>query len=153
MGSSKPSESIYDVPYNLARAESERKASRNVFMILMPEFGTLFEGKECTLECSRLTPNTIINFIAMLDNFYMDDYMTDIVLFHEGYPYASQMKEIRVSTPREIDFVNVDSVFLRPHGGMDMYTNDPNWGKRSKWRYHMMIRFMVGVHSSIPLVS
>ena len=81
--------------------------------------------------------------VAMLDKQFLDNLKSDVIIFHDTYPFSKEIGVLRASTKRSIDFVNVRSLFHRPscHDGFNPYTNDPTWFKREKWSYHNMIRF------------
>jgi hypothetical protein len=83
--------------------------------------------------------------LNMIDKYLRDDFAAELVVMHDGYFHSKQLDEIRQSTKRAVEFVNVDVVMLRmPKGeyqGIDPYLTDPNWSKNAKWSYHQMIRF------------
>ncbi len=120
-----------------------KKNTRNVIVFLLPEFGQALDGLPCALPCSTVDKTFIQTQITMLDTYFLDAKETDIVIFHEGYPDTEDIKSIRGSTSRRIDFVNIDTVFLRIPSALDPYLDSPTWTKRAKWRYQQMIRFMV----------
>jgi hypothetical protein len=130
----------YNTPSNIA---SDPTMRRNVVIFLLPAFGEALDGLPCSLPCSTVEKSFIIAQVEKIDTALRDDYETDIVVFHEGYPYNDDMIAIRNSTRRKIDFVNIDQIFLRIPQELDPYLEQPTWMKRAKWRYHQMIRFMV----------
>ena len=74
--------SIYDTPSNLGK--NSKRETRNVIVLLLPEFGNVLDGKPCSLPCSNVEKNVIIEFIQMIDAGLMDQFRTDIIIFHEG---------------------------------------------------------------------
>ena len=109
---------------NLSGVKKER---RNIIALLLPDVA--FD----------LTPTT--ELIAGIDKNFQDNHEADLVIFHEGYPFADGMKYVRGATKRNVDFVNVDSIFNQHPPNFDPYQTDPNWWKRKKWGYHQMIKF------------
>jgi hypothetical protein len=130
----------YDTPTDIV---SDQRKRRNVVVFLLPAFGEALDGLPCSLPCSTVDKGFIITQISKIDSALKDNFETDIVVFHEGYPYAEDVAAIRNSSERTVDFVNIDKVFLRIPADLDPYLEQPTWSKRSKWRYHQMIRFMV----------
>lgn len=63
------------------------------------------------------------------------------MLFHTGFPFASEIAQIMSATRRRVIFRNVDREFASFPNGFDPYTNEPTFWKRGKWNYHHMIRF------------
>ena len=85
----------------------------------------------------------IIQQLVMLDRALDDGFRADFVVFHDDYPMTWDMDEVRRNTKRNVDFVNIERVMIRPseHVGFDPYEQDPNWRKGGKWSYHQMCRF------------
>jgi len=79
--------------------------------------------------------------LSRLDAQFLDNCSTSILLFHTGFPFRSEIKQMIDSTRRRIIFRNVDNLFATFPDGFDPYGNEPTFWKRGKWNYHHMIRF------------
>lgn len=106
---------------------STRKKQRNAIILLI----------------HGLHVHVVKDLLKMFDNKFLDNKQTDIIFFHNGYPFMEDIFELRNYTSRCLDFVNVDSIFSRlpTFEGFDPYMTNPTFSKRSKWSYHNMIRF------------
>jgi hypothetical protein len=79
--------------------------------------------------------------LTQLDARLQDNCSSTILLFHTGFPFASEMKRIRNSTYRRVIFQNVDQYFALFPKNFNPYLTEPTFWKRGKWNYHQMIRF------------
>lgn len=123
---------------------SDPSKVRNAIVFLLPEFYQVLDGFTCSRPCSIVDKHSISSLIKSVDEHFRDYSQADVIIFHEGYPALSAMTEIRASTSRTVDFVNVDSVFLRPPNGVEPFVDDPDNSpqKRGKWRHSQMVRFL-----------
>ncbi len=79
--------------------------------------------------------------VFQLDERLADDYSTDVIIFHTGYPFRADLLPIIEGSRRQIEFVNVDHVFYKFSPGFDPHIRDPTWSQRGKWHYHHMCYF------------
>jgi len=83
----------------------------------------------------------LLKKIVQLDERFTDNYSTDIIIFHTGYPSRGELIPIIEGSRREIIFANVDHVFYKFSPGFDPHIRDPTWSQRGKWHYHHMCYF------------
>lgn len=131
----------YSTPQSLVDPHS--KASRDAIVLLLPEFYQVLDGFVCSRPCVTMDKLAIISILSRIDDHILDKGAADVIIFHEGYPATAAVRDIRSSTSRHVDFVNVDAVFLRPPQGVDPFLDQPHYSKRGKWRYQQMQRFMI----------
>jgi hypothetical protein len=79
--------------------------------------------------------------LTQFDARLLDNCSSAILLFHTGFPFASEIAKIMKSTRRRVIFRSVDKYFALFPDGFDPYLNEPTFWKRGKWNYHQMIRF------------
>jgi hypothetical protein len=79
--------------------------------------------------------------LTQLDARLLDNCSSAILLFHTGFPFASEFAQIMNATRRRVIFRNVDKYFASFPDGFNPYINEPTFVKRGKWNYHQMIRF------------
>ena len=79
--------------------------------------------------------------IAQLGQRLNDNNVTDIIIFHTGYPFRSDYVPIFDVTPRHVEFVNVDHLFNQFPRGFEPHRREPTWSQRGKWNYHHMCYF------------
>lgn len=79
--------------------------------------------------------------LLIIDKHFDDQYATDIIIFHTGYPLAREMIGIFDATRRQVHFINIDSIFYRFPPGFSPHITDPNWTRGGKWNYHHMSYF------------
>ncbi|CAF1136853.1 unnamed protein product [Adineta ricciae] len=79
--------------------------------------------------------------IAQLGQRLNDNNVTDIIIFHTGYPFRADYVPIFDVTPRHVEFVNVDHLFNKFPRGFEPHRREPTWSQRGKWNYHHMCYF------------
>jgi hypothetical protein len=79
--------------------------------------------------------------LTQLDARLRDNCSSTILLFHTGFPFASDITRIMSSTRRRVILHNVDQYFASFPDGFDPYLIEPTFWYRGKWNYHQMIRF------------
>jgi len=79
--------------------------------------------------------------ILQLDERLDDNSSTDIIIFHTGYPFRTDLFSIIEGTRRQIEFVNIDHIFYKFSPGFDPHIRDPTWTQKGKWNYHHMCYF------------
>jgi hypothetical protein len=79
--------------------------------------------------------------ILQLDERLDDNSSTDIIIFHTGYPFRTDLFSIIEGTRRQIEFVNIDQIFYKFSPGFDPHIRDPTWTQKGKWNYHHMCYF------------
>ena len=79
--------------------------------------------------------------LQQLDERFRDNKVSDVIIFHTGYPFREDLIPLMASTTRHIDFVNIDPIFYRFSPGFEPYNRDPNWSVKGKWNYHHMCYF------------
>lgn len=79
--------------------------------------------------------------IGELDKNLNDNFTTDLIVFHTGYPFRVDFILIFEATKRQVEFVNVDHVFYKFSPGFNPHEKDPNWTQKGKWNYHHMCYF------------
>ena len=140
----------FQTPTNLS---GTKKFRRNAVIFLVPAFGQAIDGLPCSLPCSTVDKDFLIAQFLKIDEAMMDNFETDVIIFHEGYPEYEDLVDIRNSTKRSVDFVNIDAIFLRIPPKLNPYDDQPTWSKRAKWRYQQMIRFMVTDIFQFPVMD
>ena len=102
-----------------------------------------------------VNPMVIARQIKTIDVYLHDGNKTDFVVFHEDFPFSDVMLRIRRSTPRNVEFVNVDNVLRRPSRCKNVhpYKTDPFWSKGGKWAYQSMIRFWFSDIYLLPVMD
>ncbi|CAF3477807.1 unnamed protein product [Rotaria socialis] len=79
--------------------------------------------------------------LFQLDERLGDNKITDIIIFHTGYPFRADITSIVHTTARNVLFVNVDHIFYKFSPGFDPHIRDPTWTQKGKWHYHHMRYF------------
>ena len=79
--------------------------------------------------------------VAQIDERFNDSKMTDIIIFHTGYPFREDLFLIMGATTRQVEFVNIDHIFYKFSPGFDPHVRDPTWTQKGKWNYHHMCYF------------
>jgi len=79
--------------------------------------------------------------VLQLDERLGDNYSTDVIIFHTGYPFRENILSIIEASRRQIEFVNIDHIFYKFSPGFDPYITDPIWSRRGKWNYQHMCYF------------
>jgi hypothetical protein len=88
-------------------------------------FVQALDGYVCSRPCRILDKHVVISLLTMIDTHFNDSGRTDVVLFHEGYPAKNAISEMRRATSRNVEFVNIDYVFLVPPQGVDPFVDSP----------------------------
>ena len=79
--------------------------------------------------------------VSQLDLRFDDRNVSDVIIFHTGYPFRADLLSIIESTRRHVEFVNIDSVFYKFSPGFRSHITEPNWSVKGKWNYHHMCYF------------
>ena len=79
--------------------------------------------------------------IVQLDERFGDNYTTDVIVFHTGYPLRSDILSIIEGSRRQVEFVNIDHMFYKFSPDFDPHFTNPSWAQRGKWNYHHMCYF------------
>ena len=79
--------------------------------------------------------------ILLLDQRFHDKNVTDVIVFHTGYPFRAEVLAIIESTRRHVEFVNIDLIFYQFSPGFLPHIGQPNWSVKGKWNYHHMCYF------------
>ncbi len=79
--------------------------------------------------------------VLQLDERLDDNFTTDVIIFHTGYPYREDLLPIIQGSRRQIEFVNIDHIFYKFSPGFQPHIRDPTWSQKGKWNYHHMCYF------------
>jgi hypothetical protein len=79
--------------------------------------------------------------VLQLDERLGDNYTTDVIILHTGYPFRADLLPIIEGSRRQVEFVNIDHIFYKFSPGFDPHLRDPSWSQRGKWNYHHMCYF------------
>ncbi len=79
--------------------------------------------------------------VLELDERLDDNFTTDVIIFHTGYPFREDLLPIIKSSRRQIEFVNIDHIFYKFSPGFEPHATDPTWSMIGKWNYHHMCYF------------
>ncbi len=79
--------------------------------------------------------------VLELDERLDDNFTTDVIIFHTGYPFREDLLPIIKSSRRQIEFVNIDHIFYKFSPGFQPHIRDPTWSQKGKWNYHHMCYF------------
>lgn len=79
--------------------------------------------------------------ILQLDERLADGNVTDVIVFHTGYPFRRDLLSIIEYSRRNVQFVNIDQIFYKFSPGFDPHARDPFWTMKGKWNYQHMCYF------------
>ena len=79
--------------------------------------------------------------VLQLDERFGDGNLTDVIIFHTGYPFRADLLPIIEGSRRHVEFVNVDPIFYKVSPGFQPHFINPTWSQKGKWNYHHMCYF------------
>ena len=83
----------------------------------------------------------LLHKIRILDEAFGDKGVTDLIIFHTGYPFRRDIIPMIEVTRRNVYFVNIDPIFYRFSPGFRPHFTQPTWTQKGKWNYHQMCYF------------
>jgi hypothetical protein len=140
----------------LSNPGHKSKSYRSVIAVVLPEFYQVLDGIVCSKPCRILDKHFVMSFIRRIDQYFMDNGRAGIIIFHEGYPAVTAINDIRQATLRDVDFVNIDHIFLTPPQGVHPYYDAPavvDPEHRRKWRREQLIRFQAVDMFKFPVLD